>query len=243
MKYIKQGRSNRIAAFPIYLPCLDVPRPWKSIDNGGYFTDRLKTKAIKSSNQDYLNTLRGEDLTTSLKALTLASQTAWGVNQFVLETLEYCWEERIEVGSLIDRELAELPTKPLDIDTNKQARKEWRYLASLIHDMNAQNMVKRYQILSMIDTAKRYCDEKFYHVYQFDFTGRMYPLTAHFHPQGNDIARGLHRFHEGAEIKTKQDLNWLAIAGANHWGMNKHTYEERLEWAYIEGTDLSRRSL
>ena len=67
----------------------------------------------------------------------------------------------------------------------------------------------------------------------------MYPLTAHFHPQGNDIARGLHRFHEGAEIKTKQDLNWLAIAGANHWGMNKHTYEERLEWAYIEGTDLA----
>ena len=91
----------------------------------------------------------------------------------------------------------------------------------------------------MIDTAKRYTGEKFYHVYQFDFTGRMYPLTAHFHPQGNDIARGLHRFYEGAEIKTKQDLNWLAIAGANHWGMNKHTYEERLEWAYIEGTDLA----
>jgi DNA-directed RNA polymerase len=239
MKYIRQGRSNRIAAFPIYLPCLDPPREWKSIDDGGYYTDRLKTKAIKSTNRNYLDRLRGENLTTSLKALTLASQTAWGVNQFVLETLEYCWEERIEVGSLIDRELAELPTKPLDIDTNKEARKEWRYLASLIHDMNAQNMVKRYQILSMIDTAKRYAGEKFYHVYQFDFTGRMYPLTAHFHPQGNDIARGLHIFHEGGVIKDKHDLDWLAIAGANHWGLNKHTYEERLEWVYIEGTDFA----
>ena len=87
--------------------------------------------------------------------------------------------------------------------------------------MNAQNMVKRYQILSMIDTAKDIVAKNF-SVYQFDFIGRMYPLTAHFHPQGNDIARGLHRFHEGAEIKTKQDLNWLAIAGANHWG--KQTY-------------------
>ena len=239
MKYIRQGRSNRIAAFPIYLPCLDPPREWKSIDDGGYYTDRLKTKAIKSTNRNYLDRLRGENLTTSLKALTLASQTAWGVNQFVLETLEYCWEERIEVGSLIDRELAELPTKPLDIDTNKEARKEWRYLASLIHDMNAQNMVKRYQILSMIDTAKRYAGEKFYHVYQFDFTGRMYPLTAHFHPQGNDIARGLHIFHEGGVINDKHDLDWLAIAGANHWGLNKHTYEERLEWVYIEGTDFA----
>jgi len=108
---------------------------------------------------------------------------------------------------LIDRELAELPTKPLDIDTNKEARKEWRYMASLIHDMNAQNMVKRYQILSMIDTAKRYCGEKFFHIFQFDFTGRMYPLTAHFHPQGNDIARGLHRFYEGAELKNLSNFS------------------------------------
>jgi len=237
MKYIRQGRSNRIAAFPIYLPCLDIPREWTSITEGGYYTDRLKTKAIKSSNQDYLNKLQGENLTTSLKALTLASQTAWGVNQFVLETLEYCWEERIEVGSLIDRELAELPTKPLDINTNKEARKEWRYLASLIHDMNAQNMVKRYQILSMIDTAKRYVGEKFYHVYQFDFTGRMYPLTAHFHPQGNDIARGLHIFSEGSPINCKADADWLAIAGANHYGLNKHTYDDRKKFAYSIGTD------
>ena len=78
---------------------------------------------------------------------------------------------------MIDRELAELPTKPLNMK-DKEKVKEWRYLASLIHDMNHQNMVKRYQILSMIDTAKRYIGEKFYHVYQFDFTGRMYPLTA-----------------------------------------------------------------
>ena len=218
MKYIRQGRSNRIAAFPIYLPCLDPPREWTSITEGGYYTDRLKTKAIKSSNQDYLNKLQGENLTTSLKALTLASQTAWGVNQFVLETLEYCWEERIEVGSLIDRELAELPTKPLDINTNKEARKEWRYLASLIHDMNAQNMVKRYQILSMIDTAKRYVGEKFYHVYQFDFTGRMYPLTAHFHPQGNDIARGLHKFSVGSPINTKQDMNKFMDPNSKFYG-------------------------
>ena len=67
----------------------------------------------------------------------------------------------------------------------------------------------------------------------------MYPLTAHFHPQGNDIARGLHIFHEGGVINDKHDLDWLAIAGANHWGLNKHTYEERLEWVYIEGTDFA----
>jgi len=239
MDYIRKGRANRIAAYPIYLPCLDEPRPWTSIYEGGYYTYRLKTKAIKTNDKSYLKSAQEQDLTTSLKALSLAQQTAWTVNKFVLETLVYCWEERIEVGACIDRELAELPTKPLDIDTNKESRKEWRYLASLIHDMNAHNRVKRYQILTLIDTAKRYDGEKFFHVYQFDFTGRMYPVTAHFHPQGNDIARALHIFHKGAEIKNKQDANWLAISGANHWGLNKHTYEERLEWAYTAGIDIA----
>ena len=239
MEYIRKGRSNRIAAYPLLQPCFDKPRPWTSINDGGYYTKRLQTRAIKTTDRDSIKRLQEENLSTRLKALTLASQTAWTVNKFVLEILVYCWEERIEVGSLIDRELAELPTKPLDIDTNPDSRKEWRYLASLIHDMNAHNKSKRYQILSMIDTAQKYTDEKFFHVYQFDWTGRMYPVTAHFHPQGNDIARGLHIFHKGAAINNKKQLNWLAIAGANHWGLNKESYEERLEWAYIAGTDLA----
>ena len=62
-----------------------------------------------------------------------------------------------------------------------------------------------------------------------DFTSRLYPVTAHFHPQGTDIARALHQFYEGGEIKTKRQLDWLAIAGANAFGMNKWSYEERLE--------------
>ena len=238
MKWIRKQRTNRIAAYPLFLPCYDKPRPWVSITEGGYYTERLKTRAIKTANQSYLDKLQEEDLTRCLKALTLASQTAWTVDKFVLETLVYCWEERIEVGSLIDRELADLPTKPVDMN-DKEALKQWRHLASLIHDMNAQNKCKRFQILSMIDTAKKYLGEKFHHVYQFDFCGRMYPLTAHFHPQGNDMARGLHIFHKGGEIKTKKDADWLAIAGANYWGLNKEPYENRLEWAYIEGTDTA----
>ena len=89
----------------------------------------------------------------------------------------------------------------------------------------------------MIDTAKKYVGEKFHHIYQFDWTGRMYPVTANFHPQGNDIARGLHIFNKGAAINNMEQLNWLAIAGANHYGLNKESYEDRIKFAHSLGTD------
>ena len=62
----------------------------------------------------------------------------------------------------------------------------------------------------MIDTAKKYVGEKFYHIYQFDWVGRMYPVTANFNPQGNDIARGLHIFAKGGAIKI---LKKIKLAG------------------------------
>ena len=238
-KWIRKGRANRIAAYPQYLPCHDKPKPYTTIFDGGYYTDRLKTSAIKTTNQQTLKKLQEENLTVCLKAVNLASHTAWGVNKFVFDILVYCWEERIEVGGLIDREPLELPVKPEGFGEDKEVTKQWSYHAGLIHDTNHANKVKRFQILSMIDTAKKYLGEKFYHCYQMDFTSRLYPVTAHFHPQGTDIARALHQFYEGAVIKTKKDADWLAIAGANAFGYNKLSYDERLEWAYIEGQDFA----
>ena len=239
MKYIQQGRANRIALYPLLMPTYDKPREWTAINDGGYYTKRLQTSAVKVTDRDHLKKLQEQDLTICLKALTLASQTEWTVDKFVLDTLVYCWEEGIEVGSLINRDLKELPTKPLDFDTNPESKKEWRYLASLIHDMNTQNKSKRYQILSMIDTAKKYVGETFHHIYQFDWVGRMYPVTANFNPQGNDIARGLHVFAKGGALNTKQDVDWLAICGANHFGLSKLSYRDRKDWAYTFGIDIA----
>ena len=238
MKWIQKGRANRIAAYPQYLPCFDKPKEYTTLSDGGYYTERLRTNAIKTTNPKTLKKLQEENLTVCLKALNLASHTAWGVNKFVFDTLVYCWEEGIEVGGLINKEPLELPPKPDDWN-DKEKTKTWRYHAGLTHDTNHKNKVKRYQILSIIDTAKKFLGEKFYHIYQMDFTSRFYPVTAHFHPQGTDIARGLHQFYEGGEIKTKRQLDWLAIAGANAFGMSKCSYEERLEWAYIEGQDYA----
>ena len=79
----------------------------------------------------------------------------------------------------------------------------------------------------------------FYHVAQADFTGRIYPVSGTFNPQTTDLSRGLHQFAEGGPIKNEKDAGWLGIAGANHWGLNKKSFKERIDWAYNEGKHMA----
>tara|TARA_R100000808_G_C2151547_1_gene160649 strand:+ start:2290 stop:4692 length:2403 start_codon:yes stop_codon:yes gene_type:complete len=237
MAWIKRQRSNRLAAYPLFMPCLIKPRDWP---DGGYYSERLrKLKEVKTRDLLYLCKLRHNKPIAFYDALNSLQGTEWEVNTKVLDAANYCWDTGTEVGGLIDAEPLAVPPKPFDIDTNDISRKKWRREAAVIHDINAHNRAKRFQCLTLLDTADRYKDESLFHVQQADFTGRIYPVSGLFNPQGNDLARGFHRFAKGAPIKNETDANWLAIAGANHWGLSKASFKERIEWAYAEGRHIA----
>ena len=241
-EWMKRQRVNRFASYPIYMPCVEQPIEWTSATEGGFHTKRLQhIKAIKSRDLDYLSEVSEKKPTAFFQALNSLQSTQWEVNISVLEIAQSCWDRGIEVGCLIDAETLPLPPKPFDIDTNEDARLKWRKAASLIHDQNAHDRMKRFQCLTLLDTALYYKDAPFYHVWQADFTGRIYPVASIFNPQGNDLSRALHRFHNGAAINDEKAKNWLGIAGANHWGLSKSSYKERIEWANTEGAALARQ--
>ena len=240
MEWVKRQRVNRFASYPLYMPCLEVPRDWISTLEGGYYSKRLKhIKAIKSKDLDYLREVNQEKPTALFESLNALQHTEWETHSDILAVAQNLFDVGTQVGCLIDPEPIPLPPKPFDIDINENARLQWRKAASLIHDQNAHDRAKRFIVLTLLDTALRYKDETFYHVYQADFTGRLYPVAAIFNPQGNDLARALHRFHNGAAIKNEKAKNWLGISGANHWGMSRCSYAERIEWANTEGIALS----
>ena len=62
MKWIQKGRANRIAAYPQYLPCFDKPKEYTTLSDGGYYTERLRTNAIKTTNP---KTLKQESVDVS----------------------------------------------------------------------------------------------------------------------------------------------------------------------------------
>ena len=237
MEWIKRQKSNRLAAYPLLMPCLIQPREWP---DGGFYSERLRRiKEVKSSDTIYLNDLQNKRPVAFYEALNALQNTEWSVNQKVLDVANYCWNTNTPVGCLIDAEPEPLPPKPFDIAENDLARKKWRRAASIIHDLNAHNRAKRFQCMMMLDTGEKFSTGSFYHVAQADFTGRIYPVSGTFNPQTTDLSRGLHQFAEGGPIKNEKDAGWLGIAGANHWGLNKKSFKERIDWAYNEGKHMA----
>ena len=237
MEWIKRQKSSRLAAYPLLMPCLIQPREWP---DGGFYSERLRRiKEVKTSDTIYLNDLRSKTPTAFYEALNALQGTEWSVNEKVLDVANYCWNTNTPVGCLIDAEPEPLPPKPFDIATNDLARKRWRRQASIIHDLNAHNRAKRFQCMMMLDTGEKFSSNSFWHVAQADFTGRIYPVSGTFNPQTTDLSRGLHQFAEGGPIKNEKDAGWLGIAGANHWGLNKKSFKERIEWAYNEGKHMA----
>ena len=237
MTWIKRQRSNRLAAYPLLMPCLIQPRDWP---DGGFYSERLRRiKEVKTADTIYLNDLRNKKPIAFYESLNALQGTEWAVNEKVLEIANYCWNTSTPVGCLIDAEAEPLPPKPFDIADNEVARKKWRREASIIHDLNAHNRAKRFQCMMMLDTSEKFSEGSFWHVAQADFTGRIYPVSGTFNPQTTDLSRGLHHFKEGGPIKNKKDADWLGIAGANHWGLNKKSFQERIEWAYNEGKHIA----
>ena len=241
LAWIKRQKTNRLAAYPLLMPCLIQPKNWSNFADGGFYTERLSNiKAVKTKGNDYSKEFDDENPEVFYVALNALQGTEYGINEVVLEAANYCWNTNTEVGGLIDAEPLPIPPKPFDINTNDDARNKWKRETSITYDTNAHNRAKRYQCLTIIDTAEYYRSKSFFHVHQADFTGRLYAVSGSFNPQGTDLTRGLHQFKKGAPIRNEQDRNWLCIAGANHWGMTKASYKERIEWANNEGIHMAR---
>ena len=82
-----------------------------------------------------------------------------------------------------------------------------------------------------INVARKFAKyERIYFPLQADSRGRLYPVPAIFNTQGPDFIKSLIEFAEGKPINDEQSAAWLAIIGANHYGEDKVSLQERVDW-------------
>lgn len=99
---------------------------------------------------------------------------------------------------------------------------------------------KRYAVNAQLALADIYKDyERIYFPHNLDFRGRVYPLPL-LNPQGTDFCKSLLEFADGAPLGDS-GVAWLAIQGANCYGLDKKPLEERIAWVY-ENTELILRT-
>jgi DNA-directed RNA polymerase len=239
LAWIDDANERMEILAPAFIPTIIPPKPWTTPFDGGYWSGLVqRLHLVKTRNLNYLEELANRDMSRVYSAINAMQDTAWTVNRPVLAALKEAWERGSESAKVPSREPLELPPKPADIATNEAARKEWKKAASLVYGVNSKLKSKRIQLRRIIQIAEQFAEHpRFYFPHQLDFRGRCYAVPMFLNPQGHDYAKGLLTFAEGKPIGDGAGPGWLAIHGANTFGFDKVSLEERISW--VEDNEAS----
>ena len=233
LDWMEEFNHHRELITPFWLPAVDTPVEWKHIWEGGYRLENSelpKLPFIKTTHMEFLRGIGGA-LEEPMEACNLVQQTPWTVNTPVLEVMKWAWENSVKVGGLPNREDEIMPDIPDDYHTNKESNLRWRVMASGVHRRNMSTRSRRLLVAKVLYLADKLIDNRFFYPSHCDFRGRVYNIPAFLGIQGPDMCRGLLKFARPSRIKTETDRRWLAIQGANTWGYDKVTLDERVKWA------------
>jgi DNA-directed RNA polymerase len=195
---------------------------------------------MRQAAEDYIRDLSKYDLSLEYKCVNALQKTPWRINAFVVETLRDCWESGQQWEGLPPRDNLTLPKYPFSKepkylnDEEKIVFKEFKASRNKIHSYNHKSMSRRIQVARTIQIAEEYKDlEKMWYVWQLDFRGRKYPVESFLSPQNADYSKALLEFANGVLVSNDDDARWLAIHGANVFGVDKVSLEDREMWAYM----------
>lgn len=253
--WLKRHRETAGLMYPDYLPTIVPPKPWRGAGGGGYYSlDEVRPLSlVKVADMDYQRDLdrriQNGELPVVLTAVNAMQNTAWSINEPVLETARQIWDVTGgDVAGLPKRDGWRLPPCPIcgaDITDSASAYikhgcldtlcpeelADWKRAALRIHEKNVANNSRRLTVAKILTLAERFKrEDHFYYPYQLDFRGRIYAVPSYLNPQGTDLAKGLLRFSEGKALGDMKAVRWLAIHGSNTWGNDKVSLDERHSW-------------
>lgn len=230
MEWLEKSHAAAEILAPVYMPMVVVPRHWDSVWSGGYLGVAFgRRPLVKATSKRYLDTIDKLDLGEVYNGVNQIQSTAWKVNGKVAEVVKHAWERGLIIGDLPGREAMPIPPKPVDIDTNMDARRQWRKTAARTHFDNECLRSKRIAVSKTIWLAEKFNESVFYFPQELDFRGRVYPKPVFLNNQGADWQRSLLTFANGKPVDDNA-LSWLAIHGANQWGLDKVSFQERLKF-------------
>jgi DNA-directed RNA polymerase len=187
----------------------------------------------------HLNRLRKQDLTQEYACLNTLQRTEWRINKQVLEVTRNLWDNGHQVGNLPAKEDLPLPPYPFDKEPEEMTEQErdvfrtWSRKRNQIYSLNNRSMSKRVQVERTLKIAEQYSKyDRFYYVWQNDFRSRKYASSTFLSTQSADWSKALLEFSYPVTINSWDDARWLCIHGANLYGNDKVTLDERERWAW-----------
>ncbi|MGX9389629.1 DNA-directed RNA polymerase [Nitrobacteraceae bacterium UC4449_H16] len=235
-KWIDEHNEFAKFLFPDKMPCIIQPDDWTGLNQGGYYSPELRhaTPMIKTSGKRHRQHVQQGDLSNAMFCLNALQEVAWQVNTDVLPVVIACWNANLRIG-MPQKDPLTIPPSPVEkgqvLTEAQQAQlTDWKHEAAEIHTQEKERRSKSFQISRIIRIASEYQKyDKFWYVWYADFRGRFYPTTSGFNPQGADVAKGLLRADKKKAIG-KTGWYWLRVLGANRFGNDKISYDDRVKW-------------
>ncbi|MDP6213178.1 MAG: hypothetical protein QGF32_06495, partial [Candidatus Thalassarchaeaceae archaeon] len=229
MEWMKHAHNYAEDLSPMYLPMVERPNPPKDVYTSGYLTNNIPPRPlIKTRDKDHLADLDAIGIESTRETVRILQDVQWEIDPVLYETMVHCWESEIEIGDLPPANGQPIPSRPVDIDTNEEARRKWRKAAARIHNENSADRSRRLQITKVLWIAKKFLGRPIYFPWYCDFRGRKYPRPHFLHPHSFEEGAALLRFYKGKPIGDGGD--WLAIHGASVYGEDKLPFDERVQW-------------
>jgi DNA-directed RNA polymerase len=247
MAWIDSNASRCEVLSPMFMPCIVPPKPWTGAWGGGYHTKVIRPlPLVKASKAGYLEEMdnRVDEMKLVYQAINAIQETPWRVNRDVLSVMRAVWDNKLPIGGLPNPDDEGLPACPVChgnvrasngnhpcFERDKDAHVRWKRAAAEVYENNAKNRSKRLQVAKVIWLGEKFAQyPAIYFPHQLDFRGRVYAVPQQLNPQGADWSRALLTFAEGKPIDGPDTASWLAIHGANSFGVDKVAFNDRVAW-------------
>jgi DNA-directed RNA polymerase len=233
--WLRQYNDRNVLTRPMYLPTVIPPQRWETPRGSPYWGHLIETSAIITKTfKGHLEALQAAPMPTVYTGLNAIQETPWRINRRVLRVMEEAWERDAGLPCLPSREDVRVPEAPPEVVNDVKGgvhRKAWRQKMRAIHEANAATRSNRFEFARCLQVAQDYRFEKaIYFPHRLDFRGRCYAAATSLQPQGADHAKGLLEFSEGKPLG-ERGVFWLGVHGANVFGNDKVSLDERYEWA------------
>ena len=240
-KFIYDRNTSLETLSPYYLPTIIKPKEWKSSYGGGYHTPHITPyPLIKTREKKYLEEIKDRPMDQVYTSINAMQNTPYKINKPILELIEQLWETGSTLGGLPSSKDVELPPKPSQhiLNTDKVALIAYKQKAVIAHTENNTLNSKRLLLRKTTLLARQFMNEaEIFFPMQLDYRGRAYCVPSYLNYQGADASKGLLMFATGKPLG-ENGACWLAIHGANTYGEDKISMQDRINWTQTNEKDI-----
>ena len=218
---------------PEMLPMIEPPQDWCRSEGsieGGFYTQPLKSvfPFIKTSGKDHKEFVDAAYPYKHITAVNAMQRTGWKVNQPVVDAVLAYSKMGVSLGRIPRYHRIPIPPHPGD-DASDEDKRQWMVDAKRVYGKNKENAAALIVLGQSIKVAKELGDREFWFAYNCDFRGRIYCSSTVLSVQGADHIRAMLKFSNGKRLG-REGIRWTAINGANKYGFDKVSYNDRVRW-------------